>query len=450
MQNNKIIVAFIILLNSFSFNTFAQDKNIDQIVAVIGSNIILKSDIEALALQNQAQGITSEGDIKCEILENLLIEKLMVAEAELDTNIIVTDNQINQQLDMRMQYFLQHLGSEKEVENYFKKPLVELKSELHDVIQNEILSNQMRNKIIENAKVTPSEIRYYYKNMSEDEKPVVNTQYQYAQITMIPPISEEEENKIKEKLRDIKKRVEEGENFAMFAVLYSEEPGSAKTGGDLGYFGRATMDPAFAAAAFNLKPGQVSNVVKSDFGYHIIQMIDRKGEKIRCRHILMQPKVDIETKEKTLAMMDSLVNAIRKEKIPFAEAAMRYSQDKNSRNNGGLVVQPNTMSSKFELSQLPPDVSKKLINLKINEISDPFITIDNKQREVIEVVKLIDKTESHTANMTEDYPMLSDMFLQKKQEELIQNWISERQEKTYIRIDDTYSNCDFKFKNWIK
>ena len=451
MQNRKSIVAILILLNAISFTLRAQDKIVDQIVAVIGSNIILKSDIENYALQSQAQGITTDGDMKCEILEQQLEDKLLVAEAELDTNITVTDNQINQQLDARIDYFQHNLGSEKAVEEYFKKPIVQLKAELQEVIRNEILSSQMRQKLIENIKATPSEVRYYYRNLPDDEKPQVNTQYEYAQILAIPKVSEKEENRIKDELRSFKKRVEEGENFAMFAVLYSEDPGSSKNGGDLGYFGRATMDPAFSAAAFNLKPGQVSNVVKSEFGYHIIQMIDRKGDKIRCRHIIMKPKVDIDTKEKILHRLDSLVTDIRKGKISFADAAMRFSDDKNSRNNGGIVVNPMTMSSKFEGSALPPDVSKVLDKLNINEISAPFIARDGRnQNEVIQVVKLIDKIDAHTANLSEDYPLISDMYLQKKQEEAIENFISERQSKTYIRIDDTYANCNFKFKNWIK
>lgn len=449
MQNSKIIVPLFLLLNLFSFQIMAQDKIIDQIVAIIGSNIILKSDIESINLQNQAQGITSEGDMKCDILENLLIDKLMVAEAELDTNIIVTDNQINQQLNVRIDYFLQHLGSEKEVESYFKKPIVQLKSELKDVIRNEILSGQMKNKLIEKIKTTPSEVRYYYRNLPDDQKPKINTQYEYAQITAIPVVSEAEDIRIKDELRAIKKRVEDGENFAMFAVLYSEDPG-ASNGGDLGYFGKTTMDPAFSEAAFNLKPGQISNVVKSDFGYHIIQMVDRKGEKVRCRHIIMKPKIDIEAKEKIIASMDSLVNSIRKGEISFADAALRYSNDKNSRNNGGIVIHPMTMSSKFEPNMLPPDVSKVIDKLNINEISKPFISIDDKHREVIQCVKLINKVDAHVANLTEDYPLISEMFLQKKQEDAILEWISERQSKTYIRIDDTYANCSFKFKNWIK
>jgi peptidyl-prolyl cis-trans isomerase SurA len=449
MLYNKIFVAVLIFSCIITGNLSAQDKIVDQIVAVIGSNIILKSDIEAVYLQNQAQGITSDGDMKCEILENLLIEKLMVSEAELDTLIIVTDNQINQQLDARIQYFIQHLGSEKEVENYFKKPIVQLKSELKDVIKNEILSSQMKNKIIENATVTPSEVRYFFKNTPEDQKPMINVQYEYAQINFLPIANEEEENAIKERLRDIKKRVENGENFSMFAVLYSDCP-SAKVGGDLGFFGKASMDPAFSAAAFALKPGQISNVVKSEAGFHIIQLNERMGDKIRCKHILLKPKVKIEEKEKLMNTLDSLTDAIRKGSIKFEEAAFRYSMDINSRNNGGIVINSQDMTTRFEAEMLPPEVSKKLSVLEINEISKPFFTTDDKGRDIIQVVKLINKTAAHKANIAEDYQLISDNFMEKKKNDMIQEWIAKRQSKTYIRIDDTYLNCDFKFKNWIK
>ncbi|HQN93129.1 MAG TPA: peptidylprolyl isomerase [Prolixibacteraceae bacterium] len=449
MKNNKIVVTLFAILCLVASNITAQDKIVDQIVAVVGSNVILKSEIEAAYLQNQAQGITSDGDMKCEILENLMIEKLMVAEAELDTLIIVTDNQINQQLDARIQYFTQHLGSEKEVEKYFNKPIIQLKSELKDIIKNELLSSQMKDKVIDNVKATPSEVRYYFKNLPDDKIPMINTQYEYAQISLIPSITEEEETNIKERLRDYKKRVENGENFSMFAVLYSECP-SAKNGGDLGFFSKAMMDPSFSAAAFALKPGQISNVVKSEMGYHIIQMTERMGDKIRCKHILIRPKVKIEEKERLANRLDSIANQIRKKSMNFEEAAFRYSMDKNSRNNGGLVVHPGTMSSKFEVEMLPPAASKVLTKLKINEISDPFFSTDENEKDIVVVVKLINKIDAHKANISEDYQMIYDQFLEKKRNDEIEKWISLRQSKTYIRIDDTYLNCEFKFKNWRK
>lgn len=449
MQNNKIIVAILLFSILLPRLSFSQDKNIDQIVAIVGSNVILKSDIESQHLQNQAQGLTSAGDMKCEILENLLVERLMVAEAELDTNIIVTDNQINQNIEARIQYFIQNLGSETAVEEYFKKPLGVIRSELKDVVRNENLSSQMRAKIIENIKVTPSEVRYFYRNLSDEDKPMINTRYEYAQISLFPQIEESEIERIKEQLRDMKKRIEDGENFATFAVLYSDCP-SARQGGDLGYFGRATMDPAFSAVAFNLKPGQVSNVVRSEFGFHIIQMIDKRGDRIHARHILMKPKVEPEKIEEASNVLDSLANSIRKAEINFEDAAMRYSMDVNSRNNGGRVINPETMSSKFEPSNLSPEVAKIITDMNINEISKPFKMIDDKQREIITIVKLLGKTEAHRANLQDDYEELSEMYLQKKQNDAIQNWISERQSKTYIRIDETYQNCDFKFENWMK
>lgn len=449
MQNNKTIVAILVLFTVLAQVSKAQDKIVDQIVAIVGGNVILKSDIENAYQQSMAQGVTTAGDMRCEILENLLIERLMVAEAELDTNITVTDNQINQNIEARIQYFIQNLGNEKAVEEYFKKPIGLLRSELKDIVRNESLSGQMKQKIIENIKVTPSEIRQYYRNMPDNEKPMVNTQYEYAQISVFPQVDEEEQNRLKDELREMKRRIEAGENFATFAVLHSECP-SARQGGDLGYFGRASMDPAFSAAAFNLRPGQISNVVKSEFGFHIIQMIDRKGDRVHARHILMKPKANSSVIEKSVAQLDSIANEIRKGTLKFEEAAMRYSMDVNSRNNGGRVVQPFSMVTKFEATQLAPEVARVLTKLEINEISKPFKMIDDKQRDNYVIVKLMNKTEAHKANLQDDYEMLSELFLQKKQSDAVQDWISKRQSKTYIRIDDTYRNCDFEFKNWVK
>jgi peptidyl-prolyl cis-trans isomerase SurA len=428
----------------------AQDKIVDQIVAVVGNNIILKSEIEDMFVQQQAQGITSEGDMKCEILENFLIDKLLVAEAVIDTDIVVTDNQINQNLDGRLQMFISHFGSEKEVENYFKKPIPLLKADLQEVIKNQLLSQQMQSKIIKNVTVTPSEVRYYYRNLKEEDIPQIPEQYEYQQITIAPIINPEEDNRVKSQLRDLKRRVEEGSNFATLAVLYSEAP-EARVGGEIGYQGRAELDPAYAAAAFNLKNDKVSNVVKSEFGYHIIQLIDRRGEKINTRHILMRPKIAPEALQKASLQLDSIADIIRKKKVTFEQAAMYFSQDKNTRNNGGIMINPETLSSRFSLEELDPDVSKIITSLKINEISDPFKTTDeNTKQTVYKIIRLINKSEGHKANLQEDYQKLAELYLAKKKQDVLDNWISVQQAKTYIRIDNTYSNCNFKFRNWIK
>lgn len=443
------VLAGILFFSCLTTVSLAQDKTIDQIVAVVGSNIILKSDIESMYIQQQAQGMVSDGDMKCEILEDFLVEKLLLAEAELDTNIIVSDSQINQSLDQRMQYFVQHLGSEQAVEAYFKKPISQIKADLEEVIRNQSMTSQMQGKIVDKVQVTPSEVRYHFRNMKKEDIPMVEPMVEYAQITVFPPIELEEENRIKARLREFKERVENGDNFATLAVLYSEGP-SAVNGGELGYMGRAQLDANYATAAFNLKGDRVSNVVKSEFGYHIIQLIDRRGDQVNTRHILLKPKANIEAMEEAKNRLDSLANFIRKEEVTFAEAAMRYSFDKNSRNSGGKVINPQTMSTKWRQQELDPDVSKVLANLKVNEISEPFKTIDDKQRTVYKIVKLVDRTEQHRANLQEDYQLLTELYLQEKQEEAMNQWISAQQAKTYISIDRTYANCNFKFKGWEK
>lgn len=452
MIKNRILKTSGLLLLALLISEIgiAQDKVVDQIVAIVGSNIVLKSDIEKMYMNQQAEGITSDGDMKCEILENFLVDKLLVAEAELDTLIEITPSQVNQQMDAQIQTYLAYFGSEEAVENYFKKPITSIKAEMQEVIRNQLLSSQMQQKIVENVTATPSEVRNYYRNLPENEIPVIPTQFQYAQITMRPKVSLEEENRVKAELRQLKQRIENGSSFAAMAVLYSEGP-SANNGGEIGYNGRAELDPEYAAAAFNLKDGQVSNVVKSEFGYHIIQLIDRQGEKVNTRHILMKPKVTAEAKEQALQRLDSLANMIRKEEIPFAEAARLFSTDKNTRNNGGTAINPNTGSSKFTIEELGGDVSKILTDLKINEISDPFETIDPGSRQtVFKIIKLTDKTEGHTADLQNDYQQISDLFLAQKKEKTLKKWIADKQAETYIRIDDTYANCNFEFNNWIK
>ncbi len=448
--NMNRLPGLLLILLFVSGGVKAQDKVIDQIVAIVGGNIILKSDIENMHMNQQAQGITSDGDMKCEILEDFLINKLLVAEAEQDTLITVTPNQINQQMDGQLQMYMSHFGTEKAVEAYFKKPIALIKSDMQEAIREQLLSQQMKSKIVENVTVTPSEVRYNYRNLKPDEVPTIPTQFEYAQITIQPTVELEEENRVKAKLRDIKKRVENGSSFAAMAVIYSEGP-SAKDGGVIGYSGRAQLDPAYASAAFNLKGDKVSNVVKSAFGYHIIQLVDKQGSKVNTRHILMKPKVSVEAKEEAFNRLDSLANLIRKDEIEFEQAAMMFSFDKNTRNNGGITINPNTMSSKFSIEELDGDVSKILADMNLNEISKPFETIDmENQQQIYKIVMLTNKIEAHKADLQNDYQTLAEMYLTKKKEETLQKWIAERQSQTYIRIDNTYANCNFNFDHWIK
>ena len=428
----------------------AQDKVVDQIVAVVGSNPILKSDIETGVIQNQASGVTTQGDAKCEVLEQLLEQKLLLAEADLDTMIIVTDNQINQKMDRRMNYFIENIGSEKEVEKYFSKSINQLKAEMSETIKEQLKTEQMQAKIIAKVTATPSEVRQFFRQLPAKDVPEIGSQLEYAQISILPAITEQQDLEVKAKLRDFKKRVENGDNFATLAIMYSEDPGSARNGGEMEYVGRAMLDPAFATEAFNLKPNQISKVVKSEFGYHIIQLIDRKGEKIKIRHILLMPKVDPLELVKAKNRIDSIADFIRKGKITWEQASFLYSSDKNTRNNGGLVTSQRTGSSKFGVADLDPDVSKVITTMNIGETSRPFESVDDKQRKVYKVIKLLNKTEAHKANMQDDYQNLSEMFLTKKKEEVYRKWISKQQSKTYIHVDDAYANCNFKLKSWKK
>ena len=428
----------------------AQDKVIDQILAVVGSNPILKSDIETTAIQNQAQGITLPGDAKCVILEQLLERKLLLAEAELDTLIVVGENQINQQMDRQMNYFIENIGSEKEVEKYFNKSIVQLKSEMSETIKDQLKTEQMQAKIISKVTVTPSEVRQFFKQLPSKEVPEIGSQLEYAQITMLPAITEKQDLEVKAKLREFKKRIENGDNFATLAIMYSEDPGSARNGGEMDYVGRAMLDATFATEAFNLKPNQISKVVKSEFGYHIIQLIDRKGEKIKCRHILLRPKIDPKELEIAKNRIDSVADFIRKGSISWEQATYLYSSDKSTRNNGGLVTSQRTGSSKFEMSEIDPDVSKIIVDMNIGETSRAFISLDDKQREVYKIIKLNNKSKSHKANLQEDYQNISEMFLAKKKEDTYRKWIAKQQSKTYIHVDDSYANCNFKLKSWRK
>lgn len=430
--------------------THAQDKVIDQILAVVGSNPILKSDIETQAIQNQAQGQAVQGDSKCIILEQLLEQKLLLAEAELDTLIVVGDNQINQQMDRRMNYFIENIGSEKEVEKYFSKSIVQLKAEMSETIKEQLKTEQMQAKIIEKVTVTPSEVRQFFRQMNSKEIPEIGSQLEYAQLTMLPNITEKQDLEVKAKLRDFKKRIENGDNFATLAIMYSEDPGSARNGGEMDYVGRAMLDQTFATEAFNLKPNQISKVIRSEFGYHIIQLIDRKGEKIKCRHILIRPKIDAKELETAKLRIDSIADFVRTGKMTWEQASYIYSSDKNTKNNGGLVTSQRTGSSKFEMSELDPDVSKVIADMNIGDTSRPFLTLDDKQREVYKVIKLNNKTKSHKANIQDDYQKISEMFLEKKKEEIYRKWISKQQAKTYIHVDDSYANCNFKLKSWRK
>ncbi|QZE14537.1 peptidylprolyl isomerase [Halosquirtibacter laminarini] len=427
----------------------SQDKVVDEIVAVVGNNIILKSDIEQQYLQMQVQGYTTDGDMKCEILEQFLESKLLMAEAALDTTIEVTDGQVNGEMERRLQMYRERIGSDKDIEKFFKQSMSDIKSSLDDNIRQQIITQQMRSKITEGVTSTPAEVRRYVKDTKSSKLPKVPGQLEYEQILVTPVVSEEAVLQVKNRLRQIKKRVEDGSSFATMAVLYSQGP-SAANGGELGFMGKGQLDPAYAEAAFNLEKGVVSNVVKSDFGYHIIQMIEKKGGKANTRHILMRPKVGAEAKTTAKSRIDSIVDLINANKLTWKVAAFKYSNDKDSKNNSGLVINQANMSSKFNISELPPQDSKVLANMNVGEISKPYWAEDpRKGGGSYKIIRLVTKTKEHIANPQEDYQVLYDQFLAQKKEDVYKVWIKEHMGKTYVRIDQSYANCNFN-NTWAK
>jgi len=432
----------------FFLNSNAQDTVvIYQVVAVVGRQIILQSDIENQALQMKAQGYYSAGDVKCEILEEMLYGKLLVNQAILDS-VEVSESEINSEMERRLNYFINQIGSEEQLEVYYKKTIPEIKEDFREVIKDQLLSQRMQQQVTADLKVTPQEVKSFFKDIPKDSMPIINTQFQLEQIIVNPAIKEAEVLRIKDQLREFKDRITKGENFASLAVLYSEDPGSAPDGGDLKFFGRGDMVPEFSAVAFNLEVGEVSKIVKTDYGYHIIQLIEKKGERINCRHILLKPRISPDEKIKARQKLDTVRSAIVKNDITFKQACWKYSEDEDTRASGGVMVNPNTGNSRWEAADLEPKIAFAIKNLKVGEVSEPFEADDSNGKIVYKIVLLKEKSDPHPANLEEDYKNIQDMALEKKKGEFMENWIGNKIKSTYFRIDDDFKKCNFKNQNW--
>lgn len=422
---------------------------IDQIVAVVGKGIILESDIENqylnMKMQGQAKG--PKEDIRCTILEDILYQKLMVVQAEYDS-LVVNEAQVESELNNRLGMFINQFGSQENLEAYYGKTLSQIKNELHDVIGEQLLAQQVQSGIVNNVTITPSEIKAYFRSLDEDSIPMIKTEYVIAEIVKKPPVSVEERLVVKEKLLDLRKRILAGESFSTMAILYSEDPGSAKKGGELGFYGRGQLYPEFEAVAFKLKEGEVSNVVETEAGYHIIQLIERKGDYVNVRHILLVPKVSPEDLMVARNQLDTIVQSIRNNEITFDAAVEKYS-DSDDKNNGGLLINQYTGSTTFEADQLDPQVSFTIEKMKVGEISNPVPMKTADQKDAYRILELKQKTLPHKANMTDDYARIQQWALQDKKMKEIGKWIDEKAKGTYVKIIDSYSNCHFVHK-WME
>ena len=443
----KIFTLFIFI--TICSNSFAQTKMVDQVIAVVGKNIILESDIENQRLQLQSQGYYSSDDIKCEVFEDMLFQKLLLNQAILDS-IEVSDAEVKSDLDRRIQYFISQIGSQEKLEEFYGKSLIEIKAEFSKVIKDQLITQKMRQEITKDLKITPSEVRSFFKQLPKDSLPYIKAEVEIQQLCKYPKVEDTEILRVKEQLRKFKERVNNENNFATLAVLYSEDPGSAKNGGELGFVGRGDLVPEFAAVAFNLKEGEVSRIVKTEYGYHIIQLIERRGERINVRHILLKPKISSYEKINARHFLDSVSTLIRNDSINFKNAVLKFSDDKETVFNAGVIVNPQTNATKFELDQVDAATSYAIKNIKVGEISKPFESTDSKGKLVYKIVRLKSKTESHTANMDDDYQKIQDAALEKRKQEFIGSWIEKKQKSTFIKVDDSYKNCNFKYEGWLE
>ena len=441
---------FLIFLLPFIFiRVNSQSWIIDEIVAIVGDKKILYSDIEREYFQFLTQGNEPDPDLRCSLLESLLTQKLMINQAQVDS-IEVTDLQVEMSLDQRMEYFIGQIGSEEKLEEYFNKSIIEIKEDNRDAIREQLLTESMRSEIAKDLKITPSEIRTYYRNMPPDSIPYIDAQVEVSQIVLYPKSSDEAVLEVREKLLSLRQRIINGENFATLAVLYSEDQGSAAKGGDIGYVYKNEVDPEYAKAAGGLKVGQVSRIVESAFGYHIIQLMDRAGDRIHTRHILMKPKISVEEKIETQERLDSLLTLIRLDSIKFKTAAALFSGDKDTRLNGGQLINPQTGNARFELDQFETRDYIVINKLSVGEISDSYETLDNKGKVIFKIIKLKSRSNPHVANLKEDYNLFKMMATANKQNELFMNWITDKIKTTYIKIDDKFENCDFAIAGWVK
>lgn len=428
----------------------AQDKVVDRIIAVVGQNMVLESDIESQYLQAKMQG-SIEGasrTVKCQILESMLLQNVMLNQAELDS-VQVSDSEVEQSLDQRLHYFISQFGSQEKLEEYYGKTLLEIKEEFRSLVKNNMLVQKVQENITKNVFVTPSDVKVFYRQMPADSVPLISAKVEMRQIVKIPPVSLEQKVMIKEKLRDLRRRVMEGENFATLAILYSEDPGSAAKGGEIGFFGRGELYPEYEAAAFKLKEGEVSEVIESKAGFHIIQLIERKGDYINTRHILLMAKPSPIDLENARASLDSLLIKIRSGEITFEAAAEKYSDDPG-KSGGGYIINPYNGTTWFEMDQLEPQVSFIINKLEVGQISSPVPTQTEDGKDAYRLVKLQARTEPHRANLTDDYSYLQDLALQKKKQEKLVEWVNKNVGNTYIMVIDDYKNCPFNYNFFPK
>lgn len=442
----SILILFFITLGNIN----AQNNPIDGVIAVVGQKIILRSDLETQLLHMKAQGTKINDDTRCQVFEEILYQTLLLNQSELDS-IEVPEMQVESELNRRISLFEDQMGGRTQLEDYYGKSFAEIKEYFREMVRDQMKTQRMQANITENVKVSPQQVKEFYKKMPKDSLPLVESELEISQIVIYPEIKDTQIKKIKEELKEYKQRVENGEDFTVLASLYSDDLGSAEDGGELGWVRRGDLVPEFSEAAFALQnEGEMSEIIKTDFGYHLIQFIERKGTKIRVRHILRIPKPLASENMKAKNKLDSIAVLIRKGYYTFESAAEKFSQDDNTKQNGGILINQYTGMTKFKSGEIDPSTNYILKQLKIGEISDPFENRSTRGKNEIKIIRIKSRTEAHIADFKTDYQKISDLALEAKKKLVVDDWIREKQKTTFINIEPEFRKCKFTYSGWLK
>lgn len=446
----KLKLTTLLVLALTALSGYAQNNVAEEVAWVVGDEPIFKSEIEEQYMQLQYEKASLQGNPYCVIPERIVIEKLFLHQAKIDS-VEVQESMIIQQAERRINYFITNLGSKEKVEEYFRKPLPELREQTINMVRDQATIQEVQSKLTKDVKPTPADVRKYYNSLPKDSLPYIPLQVEVKIVTVNPVIPQQEIDEVKARLRDYANKVNNGESeFSTLAILYSED-GSSVYGGEIGFMGKADLFPEYANVAFNLNdPKKVSKIVETDAGFHIIQLIEKRGDRVNTRHILLRPKVSDKDLTAAITQLDSIRSKIIDKKVTFDDAALYVSQDKDSKFNKGIMTNEKTMSAKFEMSDLNPEIGKLVDKMQVGEISNAFVMMNPKtNRETVAIVQLTRRIEGHKADLAEDYQTIKAMYENNKKQQIIADWIKNKQKNTYVRIEDGWRDCEFQY-TWGK
>ena len=418
-------------------------QEIDKIIAIIGDEIVLRSEVENQYLQYISQGVTSNEELRCEILEDLMTQKLLIFSCKQDS-ISVTKEEIEQEVETRVNYYVDQIGSIEKVEQYFEKDIYQIKKVLSELVEDQFLIQRMQSSITKDVKITPFDVNEFYEKMDKSELPLIEDRYKLSQIIVKPKMSEDQINKLTDRLNAFRKRVLSGEDFKVLAALYSDDPGSANNGGEIGFVSRGTFVPEFEKVAFRLKKDEVSEIVKTNFGYHIIQLIERRGDQVNVRHILLKPKYSSTSLQNARLRIDSIYNKIKNNEISFSQAIKSYSDD-DTKNNNGLLINPSNGSSTYTIAELGSSIKYLIEGLNEDDFTKP-VKVESNEGSIYRILNVVEKISSHTANLDLDYDFFQTQALNFKKQEKLDEWIEKRIKNTYVELKEIDKNCKSSYK----